>query len=137
MAFPNETLARLREIVGATNLLTGKEDLIAYSFDGTAAMQAMPGCVVFAKTTEQVANILKLANETKTPVVTRGSGTGLSGGSLPCPDCIVLCLVKMDRILELDRANLTMLVEPGVTTLADCRCGDGMRVCFIRPIPAR
>jgi glycolate oxidase len=78
----------------------------------------MPGCVVFATTTEQVAAILKVANETKTPVVTRGSGTGLSGGSLPCPDCIVLCLAKMDRILELDRANLTLLVEPGVTTLA-------------------
>src|SRR4029077_19847189 len=44
--------------------------------------------------------------------------TGLSGGSLPCPDCVVLCLVKMNRILETDRANLTLLVEPGVTTLA-------------------
>jgi glycolate oxidase len=78
----------------------------------------MPGCVVFPKTTEQVAPILKLANQTKTPVVTRGSGTGLSGGSLPVPGCIVLCLVKMDKILELDRANLTMRVEAGVTTLA-------------------
>jgi glycolate oxidase len=51
-------------------------------------------------------------------VVTRGSGTGLSGGSLPSPDCLVLCLVKMDRILELDRANLTLLVEAGATTQA-------------------
>jgi glycolate oxidase len=74
--------------------------------------------VVFAQTTGQVSAILKLANETKTPVVTRGSGTGLSGGSVPCPDGIVLCLVKMDRILELDRANLTLLTEPGATTLA-------------------
>jgi glycolate oxidase len=117
MPLPSDTLARLRDIVGAGNVLTSKEDLIAYSFDGTAAMQQMPGGIVFATTTEQVASVLKLANQTKTPVVTRGSGTGLSGGSLPSVDCLVLCLVKMNRILELDRANLTILVEPGVTTL--------------------
>jgi glycolate oxidase len=100
------------------NVLTEKEDLIPYSFDGTAAMSQMPGGVAFATTTEEVAAILKLANTSKTPIVTRGSGTGLSGGSLPSADCLVLCLVKMDRILELDRTNLTILVEPGVTTLA-------------------
>jgi len=50
-------------------------------------------------------------------VVTRGSGTGLSGGSVPSGDCIVLCTVKMERILEVDAANLTMTVEPGVTTI--------------------
>ncbi len=113
-----DTLTQLRGILGPENVLTSREDLIAYSFDGTAAMQQLPGCVVFAQTTAQVTQILQLANATKTPVVTRGSGTGLSGGSLPCPDGIVLCLVKMDRILELDRANLTLLAEPGVTTLA-------------------
>ncbi len=118
MPLTSATLSRLQAIVGTANVLTAKEDLIPYSFDGTAALQQLPGAVAFATTTQQVAQILKLANETKTPVVTRGSGTGLSGGSLPSNDCLVLCLVKMNRILELDRANLTMLVEPGVTTLA-------------------
>jgi glycolate oxidase len=134
MALPNDALAPLREIVGAENVLISKEDLIAYSFDGTAALQQMPGAVVFAKTTEQVAQVLKLANRTKTPVVTRGSGTGLSGGSLPSANCLVLCLVKMNRILELDRANLTILVEPGVTTLAvaDAATGAGL---FYPPDP--
>ena len=108
----------LRRIVGAQNVLTEKEDLIPYAFDGTAAMQQMPGCVVFATSTAEVSTVLKLASETKTPVVTRGSGTGLSGGSVPVASCIVLCLVKMEKILELDRANLTMLVEPGVVTIA-------------------
>jgi len=117
MALGNDTLAKLRGIVGSQNVLTEKEDLIPYSFDGTAAMQQMPGCVVFAGTTDQVAGILKFANQARIPVVTRGSGTGLSGGSLPVTDCIVLCLVKMEQILELDRANLTILVEAGVTTL--------------------
>jgi glycolate oxidase len=108
---------RLGAVVGSRNVLTQKEDLIPYSFDGTAAMKQMPGCVVFVESADQVRSVLRLANETRTPVVTRGSGTGLSGGSLPSPDCVVLCTVRMNRILEVDRANLTMLVEPGVTTI--------------------
>ncbi|MCO5053357.1 MAG: FAD-binding protein [Verrucomicrobiae bacterium] len=117
MPLSNDILVRLKEIVGPTDVQTAREDLMAYSFDGTAAMQQLPGCVVFAKTTEEVVAVLRLANETKTPVVTRGSGTSLSGGSLPVPDCIVLCLTHMNRILELDRANLTILAEAGVTTV--------------------
>src|SRR5437764_6651290 len=94
----------------------------------------MPGCVVFAKTTNNVARILQFANSTRIPVVTRGSGTGLSGGSLPVPNCIVLCLAKMTKILELDRANLTILVEAGVTTLqvADAAAAAGL---FYPPDP--
>src|SRR4051812_43249295 len=94
----------------------------------------MPGCVVFARATDQVAKILKLANDTKTPVVTRGSGTGLSGGSLPSAGCIVLCTVKMDKILELDRQNLTIMTEPGATTLqiADAAAAAGL---FYPPDP--
>ena len=118
MPSPEKSRDALRRLVGPANVLTSKEDLIPYSFDGTAAMQQMPGCVVFACSTAEVAGVLKVANESKTAVVTRGSGTGLSGGSLPSQDCIVLCTVKMDKILELDRANLTLLVEPGATTLA-------------------
>src|SRR5881392_2252108 len=117
MALGETILSELRQLVGLENVLVKPEDLIPYSFDGTAALQQMPGCVVFAKTAGHVASILQLANQTKTAVVTRGSGTGLSGGSIPRPGCIVLCTVKMNRILELDRANLTMLVEPGATTL--------------------
>jgi glycolate oxidase len=118
MALSETILQRLRSIAGLENVLTSQEDLIPYAFDGTAALTQQPACVVFTRTTAEISDILKLANETKTPVVTRGSGTGLSGGSIPSPGCIVLCTVKMDRILEIDRANLTMTVEPGVTTLA-------------------
>jgi len=117
MSLSAEILKQLQLAVGRESVLTAREDLIPYSFDGTAAMQQMPGCVVFAHSTQEVADVLKLANDAKFAVVTRGSGTGLSGGSLPSPGCVVLCTVKMNRILELDRANLTMLVEPGVTTL--------------------
>ena len=134
MQLSENTLKSLATIVGAVNVLTSKEDLIPYSFDGTAALQQMPGCVVMVETAEQVAGVLKLANQSKTPVVTRGSGTGLSGGSLPVQDCIVLCVVRLDKILELDRANLTMLVEAGVTTLqvADAAAAAGL---FYPPDP--
>src|SRR6185295_16144892 len=127
-------LSQLSSIVGTGNVLTAKEDLIPYAFDGTAALSQMPGCVVFALTTEHVRDILRLAQQTRTPVVTRGSGTGLSGGSLPSPGCVVLCTVKMDKILEVDRANLTMMVEPGVTTLqiADAASAVGL---FYPPDP--
>ena len=134
MALNPDLLPRLRSIVGPENVLTSKEDLIPYSFDGTAALQQMPGCVVFARNKDHVRNVLLLGNETRTAIVTRGSGTGLSGGSLPTQGCIVLCTVKMNEILEVDRANLTMLVEPGVTTLqiADAATAVGL---FYPPDP--
>jgi glycolate oxidase len=110
--------AELERITGAQNILRSKEDLIPYSFDGTAALQQMPAAVVFARNAQEISEILKLANRASLAIVTRGSGTGLSGGSLPSENCIVLCTVRMDKILELDKANLTLLVEPGATTLA-------------------
>lgn len=117
MTLSQQALSELSAIVGAANVLTKKEDLIPYSFDGTAALNQMPGCVLFVTNAQQISEILKFANRTRTAIVTRGSGTGLSGGSLPSQDCVVMCTVRMDKILEVDRANLTMLVEPGVTTI--------------------
>ncbi len=118
MALAEATLLKLRSIVGDKNVLTSLEDLIPYSFDGTAALQQMPGGVVFATNTEMVVEVLKLANQERIAIVTRGSGTGLSGGSIPVKGGLVLCLAKMDRVLELDRSNLTLLAEAGTTTQA-------------------
>jgi glycolate oxidase len=117
MAMPSQIISELQQIVGPANVLTAQEDLITYSFDGTAALQQLPGCVAFVHSASEVGSVLQLAQRNNIPVITRGSGTGLSGGSLPVPDSIILCTVRMNKILELDRANLTMLVEPGVTTL--------------------
>ncbi len=134
MALSKQLLSELSEMEGTPRLLTKKEDLIPYSFAGTAALKQLPGAVVFAETPDQVARILKIANRSDTPVVTRGSGTGLSGGSLPARDCIVLCTLKMDSVLEVDPANLTILVEPGVTTIqvAEAAAGVGL---FYPPDP--
>ena len=88
-------LAELAAIVGPQDLLTSPEDLLVYAFDGTAALNQLPGCVVFVTSTAEVSSVLRLANRERIPVVTRGSGTGLSGGSLPVPGCIVLCTVVL------------------------------------------
>lgn len=110
-------LARqLSSIAGEQNVLTKTEDLIPYGFDGTAALKGGAGVVVFPQDTEQVAACVKLAAEAGVPIVTRGSGTGLSGGSVPSPDAVVLCTVNMDRILGVDPKNLTLSAQPGAIT---------------------
>lgn len=106
----------LKTFLKPDQMMTDPEDLSVYAFDGTAALHAMPACVVMAETADQVSKILSVAQKYHTPVVARGSGTGLSGGAVPVPGCIVLCLVRMNRILEVDTRNLTMTVEPGVIT---------------------
>ena len=108
----------LRAIVGPEHVLTAPEDLIAYGFDGTAAMRQRPDAVVLPADTAQVAACVRLAAEHGIPVVTRGSGTGLSGGSVPSPGSLVLCLVRMDRILGVDAPNLTLRAQCGAITAA-------------------
>ena len=111
-------LARLRDIVGAEQVLTSPEDTIPYGFDGTAALKGPVGVVVHPGSTEEVAAVVKLANEFSIAIVTRGSGTGLSGGSVPSQGCIVLCLTRLDKIISVDPANLTVRAQCGVITAA-------------------
>src|SRR4051812_8442316 len=95
-------LSSLITRLGTHNVLTAPEDILPYGFDGTAVLKQRPVAVVFARDAQEVSFVLKLARSHRVPVVTRGSGTGLSGGSVPVAGGLVLCLVKMDRILELD-----------------------------------
>jgi len=108
----------LRNLVGADHLLTEPVDVIPYSFDGTAELNQRPMAVVLPGTTEEVAACVAWAREHRVPVVTRGSGTGLSGGSVPVPGGLVLGLTRLDRILEVDPNNLTLRAQPGVITKA-------------------
>lgn len=106
----------LKGILDSGRILTSDEDILPYSFDGTAALKQRPGAVVFPLTTREVASCVKLAREHDVAVVTRGSGTGLSGGSVPLAGCLVICLVKMDKLIELDEKNLTLRAQSGVIT---------------------
>jgi len=109
-------LDALASICGADAVLSSPEDLIAYSFDGTAALKTRPAAVVFPRTTEQVADCVRLAASTSTPIVTRGSGTGLSGGAVPTAGSLVVCLTQMDAIVDVDPRNLTLRAQPGAIT---------------------
>lgn len=109
-------LDRLKTLIGDDNVLTENEDVLPYGFDGTAALKQLPQAVLLPGSTEEVAAIVKLACEAKVTLVGRGSGTGLSGGSVPVENCWVLCLVRLNRIHELDAENLTLLTDAGVVT---------------------
>ncbi len=105
----------LIDLLGKENVVTSKEDLICYSFDATAGLpERTPDVLVTPHTTEQVAAVVRLAAQNKVPVYPRGSGTNLSGGTVPLHGGIVLCTVKMNKIIEIDPENLVAVVQPGV-----------------------
>ncbi len=111
-----ETVDALRAIVGDRNVLRGGDALEPYAHDEVAGLRADPEVVVRAESAEQVSRILRLAQQARVPVTPRGAGTGLSGGAVPVSGGIVLSLEKMNRILEIDKQNLMVTVEPGVIT---------------------
>jgi len=117
-------VADLTAILDSPRVLSAPEDLLVYGFDGTAALKAPATCVVFPQTVEEVARIVRYAAQERIPIVSRGSGTGLSGGSVPVPGGIILCLVRMDRILELDARNLTLRAEAGAITQKIAEAAD-------------
>src|SRR5574339_149977 len=111
MSLPQGVADGLVGIVGAGSVLTKPEDIIPYSFDGTAALRQMPSAVVFPHTTEDVSRCVRFAVARSVPIVTRGSGTGLSGGSVPSSGSVVLCLAQMNKILEIDPKNLLLRTQ--------------------------
>jgi glycolate oxidase len=114
MAFSKSILNDLKAIVGEDGVLTSATDLATYSYDGTSRWQAIPGAVVFPAKLEHIAATLELLSRHDTPVTVRGAGTCLSGGPIPQPGGVVLCLTRMNRIVHLDRENFAVKVEPGV-----------------------
>ena len=129
-----ELINALGSFLREDQLLTAAEDLSVYAFDGTAMLHNRPACVVLPQSVEEVARILASCNEQGVPVVTRGSGTGLAGGAVPSEGGVVLCLVRLNKIIELDAANLVMVCEPGVLTqqVADAAEAAGL---FYPPDP--
>jgi glycolate oxidase len=112
-----DVVARFAAVVGRANCISEGAALRTYECDGLASFRARPGVVVLPASTDEVVAVVKLARDAGLPIVPRGSGTGLSGGALPVPGCVVLGLSRMKRILEVDLANQWMRVEPGVINL--------------------
>ena len=106
----------LRQIVGEDNILTDAHDMEPYAHDEVMGLRADPEVVVKVTSTQQIAEIFRLAQQERIPVTPRGAGYGLSGGAVPVCGGIVLSTEKMNRILEIDKENLMVTVEPGVIT---------------------
>lgn len=108
-------LAQLAAVVGRDFLLTSAEDCSCYSYDGTGR-SFQPEAVALPRSAEEISALLVLANQHGFPVVPRGAGSGMTGGSLPVAGGLVIVTSRMNRILEIDPANMIAVVEPGVVT---------------------
>ncbi len=112
----SEITEKLVRIVGRENVLIDREAMEPYAHDEVVGLAAPPEIVIKVQTAEQVADVFRLAQRFRVPVTPRGAGFGLSGGAVPVCGGIVLSLEKMNRIIEIDRQNLMVTVEPGVIT---------------------
>ncbi|MGD9714579.1 MAG: FAD-binding oxidoreductase, partial [Thermomicrobiales bacterium] len=134
----NSLIHQLEHIVGTGNVVHAHTDLMVFEYDGSvdAAIEtARPVAVVMPESAEQVAQVVQLAARQGLPVVPRGAGTGLSGGSVAQRGGIVIATTRMQKILEVDFDNHLALVEPGVINLelSDYVQSDGY---FFAPDPS-
>jgi glycolate oxidase len=122
-------IRELKSLLGPANVLSQKEDLMLYEFDGSVE-KARPEVVVFPLSTEHVSGIVKLAAKYQTPVVGRGAGTGLSGGALARGGGVMIVFARMNRILELDLENRRAVLQPGVVNLDITRAAEKAGLYF-------
>jgi len=115
---PQELVNNLRSFLPPEAVLHETEDLRPYECDGLSAYRQLPMVVVLPQTEEQIIKILKLCYATRTPVVARGAGTGLSGGALPHNQGVLLSLAKLNQIINVDPLARMARVQPGVRNLA-------------------
>ena len=113
-----EVVAALQQVVPQHALLWTPEDTTPYECDGLTAYRERPLVVVLPETYAQVQGVLKACHALNVPVVARGAGTGLSGGAMPHKLGVTLSLAKFNKILKMDAASRTAVVQGGVRNLA-------------------
>jgi glycolate oxidase len=116
-SIPPSVIEEITRIVGKGNIFASLEERMCYGYDGTPNA-FVPDLVARPGSTEEIQAIVRLADKHLFPIIPRGAGTGLSGGSLPVQNGMVLDLNRMNKILEIDEENLVAVVEPGVITYA-------------------
>lgn len=127
-------LAELASIVGADHVSISELDSTTHGQDALKEV-ALPDFVIWPRTTEEVAAIMRLANRERVPVTPRAGGVGYTGGAVPLHGGILLSVTRMDQILEIDEPNMVAVVEPGVIT-ADFQRAVEARGLFFPPDPA-
>ena len=111
----NSSFRKLQNIVDKAHCSNKKEDLACYAYDATA-QSYLPDAVLFPRNAEEISAILNLANKDGFFVIPRGSGSGMTGGSLAVSGGVILVMSRLNRILEIDKDNLIAHAEPGVVT---------------------
>ena len=124
----------LIDLLGKEKVLSSDAELLCYSYDATPLVSHRADAVVLVSAEEDIARVLEFAAKEGLPVTTRGSGTGLSGGSVPVKGGILLVTTGMKRILEIDANDLSATVEPGVIT-ADIHAAVESQGLFYPPDP--
>ena len=114
----DKIISDIRKIIRKENVLSHEDEIRPYETDALTAYRQMPLLVALPETVEEVSEILKYCNENKIKVVPRGAGTGLTGGSLPLEDCVLLSMGKFNKILEVDFKNKCVVAQPCVTNLS-------------------
>ncbi|HYE75722.1 MAG TPA: FAD-binding oxidoreductase, partial [Blastocatellia bacterium] len=109
-----EVIHKLESIVGREYVTTAKDVITANSQDALKQVFCADA-VVFPRTAEEIAAIMKLANEHRFYVTARGGGVGYTGGAVPLRGGVVLATSRMNEIIEINKADLVAIVEPGVT----------------------
>lgn len=107
-------IKKLESILGKNGVVKRKDELLTYECDGLPQYRQRPALVTLPKTTEEVAEIVKICNQYETPWIARGAGTGLSGGALPVEDCVLIVTARMRQILDIDYDNQRIIVQPGI-----------------------
>ncbi|HYL39907.1 MAG TPA: FAD-linked oxidase C-terminal domain-containing protein, partial [Candidatus Binatus sp.] len=133
-----QLLAAIRRQLPALRLLTDELDREAYRLDETAYLRdgfGLPGAIALPTLTTEVASLLRLASEHGVAVVPRGAGTGLSGGAAGIEGALTIAMTRMDRILEIDPANLCVVTQPG-TINATLKAAVAAAGLFYPPDPA-
>ena len=113
---PPSVVRELQAAIGKRWVLHAPEDLMVYEYDATIE-RGLPEAVVLPATTEEAAAAVRIARKHNLPVTARGSGTGLSGGAIPCEGGVVIVTTRMNRILEVDAESRFAVVQPGVINL--------------------
>lgn len=113
----NDFLAELQTIYPGNRLLTGRAELAPYESDGLTSFRARPSGVVLPETQDEVIETVRICHRHQVPFMARGSGTSLSGGSVPIEDGLVIALNRLNRILKYDGTQRIAVVEPGVINL--------------------
>src|ERR1043166_1815622 len=109
----DRALAGLRKAISPDRVMTAPEDMVVYSYDGTWVV-GRPQIAVTVLNAEEVAAVVGVASDEELPIVPRGAASGLAGGAVPLFGGIVINMTRMNRILEIDRVNMTVVTEPGV-----------------------